>query len=148
MAIATGMISSLLNITLFQDVPFNNHSCFNVCIMVLSKLTFDQFHLIVVYHYTSFQTTLSTLGNNSKQRKALEASLLALHLHESFTEDITGILQIVTYVEEDKGMEHKGATFKSMPGVRTSTLKHSIFSIMTGLILEMLFMLFSIYIAV
>ena len=36
-----------------------------------------------------------------------EALLLALHLHKSHTEAIMCVLQIVTYVVRDKGMEYK-----------------------------------------
>ena len=52
-----------------------------------------------------------------------------------------------TYLKEAKRsvvIHHDQATHQ-MNGVRTLMIEHSVFSIMAGLILEILFMLFSIY---
>ena len=40
MAKATGLISSLFNVAVSQDVPFASRNSFNACIMVQSKLIF------------------------------------------------------------------------------------------------------------
>ena len=47
-------------------------------------------------------------GYHSKQRITYGVPLLALHLPKSHTEAITRVLQIVTYVVREKGMEYKG----------------------------------------
>jgi len=38
---ARDLISSLINVALSRDVPFNNHSCYSACIRVLPLYPFD-----------------------------------------------------------------------------------------------------------
>ena len=46
---------------------------------------------------------------------------------------------------DDAPAPSNAPTFKSMTGMHASTIEHSVFSVMAGLIVGMLFVLFSIY---
>ena len=133
------MIFVLFNITLSRDVPF----CQPHCITVLLKLTF----VLLCSPFLSpllrrWRFALCALWLRCKTR--VNAVLVGALLTLSFT---WNVVQSVQRVRSE--LKHSGSsdtpTFKSINWAHILTIDYSLFSVMVGLIVEMLFMLLSIY---
>jgi len=145
MAITTGLISSLFNVASSEDMSFVNRSCSNACILILPKLTFVilLLHFFLPYHigdnlwYARYGFSVRV---SAEQIGALFASFYAWNVSQTF-EDLEAAQSIMIPCVV---VTHP-LLYVSITWVCTLTIMHFIFSVMTGLIVEMLFMLFSIY---
>ena len=80
---------------------------FSIVKMCVSFINLKVGLSFVSLHFAYLQL-FKNVKQHSKQRIPKEAPLLALHLLESCTKDVTCILQIVTNATVEKGMKLKG----------------------------------------
>ena len=140
MATATGLISSLFNIASSGGVPFTNHSNFNACIM---KLTFALFYAPFLSPLLlSWQLVMRRLWLQCKTwvSAVLTISLLTLFFAWNVTQSVwrAGSKMKCSHL-------YWGWVTHLIAGAHASMVEYSIISILTELIVEIIFMLFSVY---
>ena len=123
---------------------FTNRSSSNACIMVLPKLLVL---LCVPFLYPllcrwRFLVHALWLKCKTWVSAVLAGALLTLFFAWNVTQSVRSSWKQSIVVHRDR-VAHR--LFWLINGARTLTIKHSIFSVMAGLIAEMIFMLLSIY---
>jgi len=143
LAKVTGLISSLLNVASSGDVPFCHPSSSIACIMVLLKFTFVLLWTPFLYPLLRrWRFAVLILWLRCETR--VSAVLAGHFLHYSLLGMLPNMFKKLEAKRSTAWLSDT-PTFKSINGVRALTIEHSVFSVMVGLILEILFRLFSIY---
>ena len=133
----------------YETCLFTNRSSSNACIMVLPKLTFVLLctpFSSPLPHKWRFAVCMFWLWCKTWTAAMLAGVLLMLF----FAWNVNQTLEELEAKQKCSGTAcwRDASTFISIIGVLTLMIKHSVFSVMTGLIVEKLFMLFSVYNAV
>ena len=115
---------------------FTNRSSSSVCIMVLLKLNFVFLWAPFLYHCCIVCGTcvIASIWDYDKCRASRGTSYVILCME-----------CCPTLAESKAKCSDKSPTFKPINEVHALTIEHSVFSVMAGLIVEILFMLLSIY---
>jgi len=125
---------------------FVNHSSSSVCTVVLLKLTFVLFWAMFLYPLLRrWQFTIHTLCFQCKNR--VSAELAGVFLTLFFTWNVAQHIRKARSKIKHSHTPWVSSTpsFKMMNEVWALTIEHSVFSVMAALIVEILFMLFSVY---
>ena len=136
MAITTGLISSLINVASFLDMPFANRSA---CIMVVPSLLLFSFGLYSFLHYNASDNLQYTHYGFSAQL-GLVQSQQWFFLRYSPLRMFPKVLKVAGNETQSNSKIKQHIHFiRLIVKACVLTIKHSVFSIMTGLIVELFF---------